>query len=181
MPTELALLPDIPVSNNGIISLPVTAAANFRVVFLPDSLSPPPHPSICQTLNVCWNSHSPPLKTPYLPTSSAFVPPVSFFGNSLSLATLSLEHTAFLFSIPNTFFSGKSSSISLYWVWSCFHRTSVMFCYPFLVQSFICLLGEHLLRTCSGQSPELGVGDSEIIRIWFLACRRLHSSWGDRN
>lgn len=40
MPEKLALLPDIPVPNNGIISLPVTAVAKFRVVFLSDSLSP---------------------------------------------------------------------------------------------------------------------------------------------
>lgn len=37
---KLALLPDNPVSNNGIISLPVTAVENFRVVFLFDSLCP---------------------------------------------------------------------------------------------------------------------------------------------
>lgn len=93
MSAELAP-PDIPVPNNGIISLPVTAAANFRVVFLSDSL--PSLPSVFQT-RVCWNSLNPRLRIPYLPNSSAFMLAVPSTGNSLSLThshlVLHLKHT----------------------------------------------------------------------------------------
>lgn len=178
-PAKLALLPDILVSNNGIISLPVTAAANFRVVFLPDSLSP--------------------TSSQYLPNPKCLLelsqptPKNSLFAHLFCLCAFCF----FLweFSLPRRFVFGihshlvlhpehillwESSSISLCWVWSCFHLN---WCNVLLPPSspFIHLLGERLLRTCSRQSPKLGVGDSEIIRIWFLPCRRPHSCWGDRN
>lgn len=113
MSAKLALLPDIPVSNNGIISLPVTAAANFRVVFLSDSL--PSLPRVFQTSNVCWNSLIPPLKIAYFP------PPLPLCMLLPSLGIPSPLHTAILFSISSKLFSGKSSSVSLYWICSCPH------------------------------------------------------------
>lgn len=146
------------------------------------TLSLPPLDSICQTLNVCWNSPTPRLGIPYLFTASAFLPTVSTTENSLT---------------PTAFVCGTHSHLVLHFkctlLWEIFLKfpsiasglvliwTNLTFWYFFPVQSFMHLFSEHLLRTSSGQSQELGAGDLEINRTWLLSCRRPHSSWGDGN
>lgn len=106
MPPKRALPSDIPVSNNGIISLPVTATENLRVFFLPDSLSS----SICQILTSFWNVPSPALRFWYL--HFCFCLPC----NRRFLPWEFIPHPTFVYPYraSNTLFSRKPSLILLY-------------------------------------------------------------------